>query len=90
MGGKINEPTETNMVWLDLKAAGCSAKRFIELGAEVGLKFMGGRLVTHYQVAQNGDEVLKRLKVVFEKVLKESQGSSEGQNIGKGSIYVPQ
>jgi threonine aldolase len=78
------------MVWLDLEATGCSEKRFIELGAEVGLKFMGGRLVTHYQVAQNGDEVLKRLKVVFEKVLGESQDSSEGQKVGKGSVYVPQ
>jgi threonine aldolase len=90
MGGKIDEPTETNMVWLDLKAAGCSEKRFIEIGAEAGLKFMCNRLVTHYQVAQNGDEVLRRLKVVFEKVLGESQDSSVEQKIGKGSVYVPQ
>ncbi|KAF4468173.1 threonine aldolase [Fusarium albosuccineum] len=90
MGGKIDEPTETNMVWLDLKAAGCSEKRFIEIGKEAGLKFMCNRLVTHYQVAQNEEEVLRRLKIVFEKVLGESEDLSAKQKVGKGSVYVPQ
>ncbi|KAJ3519536.1 hypothetical protein NM208_g14091 [Fusarium decemcellulare] len=81
MGGKIDEPTETNMVWLDLKAAGCSEKRFIEIGKEAGLKFMCNRLVTHYQVAQNEEEVLRRLKIVFEKVLSESEDLSTKQKV---------
>jgi|SRR6478735_5978805 threonine aldolase len=90
MGGTIDEPTETNMVWLNLKATGCSVKRFIEIGADAGLKFMSSRLVTHYQVAQNEEEVLRRLKIVFEKVLGEGGDSSTQQKIGKGSVYVPQ
>ncbi|EXK37270.1 threonine aldolase [Fusarium oxysporum f. sp. lycopersici 4287] len=90
MGGTIDEPTETNMVWLNLKATGCSVKRFIEIGADAGLKFMSSRLVTHYQVAQNEEEVLRRLKIVFEKVLGEGGDSSAQQKIGKGSVYVPQ
>ncbi|KAF5026295.1 hypothetical protein F66182_1616 [Fusarium sp. NRRL 66182] len=92
MGGKIDEPTETNMVWLDLRATGCSVQRFIEIGKEVGLKFMSSRLVTHYQVAQNEDEVLGRLKVVFEKVLAEDGDSNakQKQKAGKDSVYAPQ
>ncbi|KAM6519440.1 hypothetical protein FALCPG4_013074 [Fusarium falciforme] len=90
LGGKVEEPTETNMVWLDLKAAGCSEKRFIEIGKEEGLKFMCNRLVTHYQVAQNEEEVLKRLRAVFDKVLAEKEDLSAKQQVGKGSVYVPQ
>ncbi|KAM5345312.1 hypothetical protein ACJ41O_011174 [Fusarium nematophilum] len=90
MGGKVDEPTETNMCWLDLKAAGCSEKRFIEIGKEAGLKFLCNRLVTHYQVAQNEDEVLRRLKVAFEKVLAENEDLGAKQQVGKGSVYVPQ
>ncbi|KAL7921013.1 pyridoxal phosphate-dependent transferase [Trichoderma austrokoningii] len=65
MGGKLVHPVHTNMAWLDIEAAGCSTDRFVELGAAEGLKLGGGRLVTHYQIAQNGDEVLARLERVF-------------------------
>ncbi|KAK2686645.1 hypothetical protein QWA68_015261 [Fusarium oxysporum] len=56
MGGKTTNPTETNMVWLDLESAGCSRNNFISYGAEVGLRFMSNRLVIHYQVAQREEE----------------------------------
>ncbi|KAL6872041.1 pyridoxal phosphate-dependent transferase [Trichoderma novae-zelandiae] len=69
LGGKLVHPVHTNMAWVDLEAAGCSLDRFVELGKEEGLALGGGRMVTHYQVAQNGDEVLKRLERVFKKVL---------------------
>lgn len=90
MGGKVTDPTETNMCWLDLDAAGCSEKRFIKIGEEEGLKFMCNRLVTHYQVAQNEKEVLKRLEVVFKRVLSEGEDMSAKQKVGKSSVYVPQ
>ena len=62
-GGKLELDTETNMVWLDLEAAGfrdnedgkgCvkggSSKGFVEMAVERGLKVMGGRLVVHYRM----------------------------------------
>jgi threonine aldolase len=69
LGGKLVHPVHTNMAWVDIEAAGCSLERFVELGKEQGLTLGGGRLVTHYQVAQRGDEVLQRLERVFRKVL---------------------
>lgn len=68
LGGKLVHPVHTNMAWVDIEAAGCSLERFTELSEAEGLKVGGGRLVTHYQIAQNGDEVLKRLERVFKKV----------------------
>ncbi|KAF4512754.1 hypothetical protein G6O67_000098 [Ophiocordyceps sinensis] len=73
MGGTVAHPVHTNMCWLDLGAAGCSEQRFISLGADAGLKLSGGRLVTHYQIAQNGDEVLRRLEHVFKRVFGEPE-----------------
>ncbi|KPM46058.1 hypothetical protein AK830_g492 [Neonectria ditissima] len=89
MGGKMSDPTETNMCWLDLDAAGCSQARFIEYGAEAGLLFMCNRLVTHYQVAQNEEEVLRRLRVAFEKTLAAQEDVSVKQKVGKASVYAP-
>ncbi|RSL81728.1 hypothetical protein CEP51_005608 [Fusarium floridanum] len=86
MGGRVIEPAETNMCWLDLKAAGCSTERFVELGKEAGLVFMSHRLVTHYQVAQNADYVLRRLKLVFRRAL-EGRERMDGNHIGKTSVY---
>ncbi|KAL7947465.1 pyridoxal phosphate-dependent transferase [Trichoderma barbatum] len=68
MGGKLVHPVQTNMAWVDIDAAGCSLERFTELSKDEGLAVGGGRLVTHYQIAQNGDEVLQRLERVFKKV----------------------
>jgi threonine aldolase len=66
-GGKLTAPTETNMVWFDLAAAGTDAKKFIEDGERVGLRLMGGRLVVHYQI---GDEAIRRLDELMQVVLK--------------------
>ncbi|KAG6061280.1 hypothetical protein E4U17_002105 [Claviceps sp. LM77 group G4] len=68
MGGKVLHPVHTNMCWIDLGSVKCSNDRFIRLSKEAGLKTSGGRLVTHYQIAQNGEDVLRRLKGVFSKV----------------------
>ncbi|TQS33200.1 hypothetical protein Golomagni_06463, partial [Golovinomyces magnicellulatus] len=67
-GGKLVHPVHTNMCWVDVEAAGCSSDKFIELCKEQGLVAGGGRLVTHYQIAQNGQDVLQRLEKVFDKV----------------------
>ena len=48
-GGKLERECETNMVWLDLEAAGVSKERFVEVALAEGMKCMGGRLVVHYR-----------------------------------------
>lgn len=48
-GGRLLGPVETNMVWLDLEAAGWDAGGFVERGVDVGVKVIGGRLVVHYR-----------------------------------------
>ena len=89
MGGRVDRPTDTNMCWLDLESAGCSLPRFIKLGQENGIKFMSRRLVTHYQVARNSEEVLRRLRVIFTKALDRSE-VLETQKNGQGpsSVYT--
>ncbi|KFA63990.1 hypothetical protein S40285_05494 [Stachybotrys chlorohalonatus IBT 40285] len=86
-GGRLVHPVETNMCWLDLDAAGCSAQRFEELGREQGLTIAGNRLVTHYQIAQNADDVLPRLQNVFEKVFAEGGSGKTEREVGVKSMY---
>lgn len=67
-GGRLVHPVHTNMVWLDLAAAGCAADRFTSLCREQGLTVAGDRLVTHYQIAQNEEMVLRGLGAAFKQV----------------------
>ncbi|KAJ3472871.1 hypothetical protein NLG97_g10664 [Lecanicillium saksenae] len=69
MGGKLVHPVHTNMCWIDIEAHGVSTDKFTEICKEQGLVVSGGRLVTHYQIAQNEAEVLPRLERVFKQVL---------------------
>lgn len=66
-GGKLTNPTETNMIWLDLEAAGSSASHFVSLAQQEGLKAGGGRLVAHYQIC---DDAVMKLERVMDQVLK--------------------
>jgi threonine aldolase len=65
-GGKLANPTETNMVWLDLEAAGYRPDEFVELAKEEGLKMLGGRLVVHYQIS---DDAITRLEKLMDRLL---------------------
>ena len=62
-GGKLEKETETNMVWLNLEAAGLGEtedgegcvkggghKGFVEMAIERGVKVMGGSVVIHYRL----------------------------------------
>jgi threonine aldolase len=49
LGGKLLGPTETCMVFLDIKAAGISRPRLEELSAQNGLVIKNERLVVHYR-----------------------------------------
>lgn len=87
-GGKLLHPVHTNMVWVDLEAAGCGAARFVEFGREEGLSLLGGRVVVHYQVAQRADEVLPRLERVFERVFEEGRRSGgKVAEVGQANMY---
>lgn len=61
LGFKLVYPADTNMVWLDLKAAGIDADDFIGRGAELGLKLSGGRLVFHHQTSDRGETLALQL-----------------------------
>lgn len=74
-GGELERGCETNMVWLDLGRAGVSRERFVEEGVKAGVKVMGGRLVVHYQI---GEEGVRRLGRVMDAVLGEGGVKVEG------------
>ncbi|EXJ57014.1 threonine aldolase [Cladophialophora yegresii CBS 114405] len=74
-GGKLANPTETNMVWLDLAREGISATEFARLAAEEGLKAFSGRLVVHYQIT---DEAVERLGRVMDAVLRRGRERETG------------
>ena len=74
LGGKIIKPVQTNMCWLDNEAAGVGSDAFNDIAKAEGLKMWAPRLVFHYQIYQNREEVLPKLQRVFEKVME--QGSS--------------
>lgn len=77
LGGRLVLPTETNMVWLDLNAAGVSKEEWWRLAAEGGVKcMMKGRLVVHYQISE---ESVRRLLAVMETVLGRGGGGEEEQ-----------
>jgi len=66
MGGKLDQPTETNMVWFDLDDVGLTAPEFVDIGKKHGLRFLGPRLVVHYQIS---DEAVNRLEGVLKEII---------------------
>lgn len=76
-GGKLQLWTETNMVWLDLEAAGCSPEEFVQAGVKEGVRFLGGRVVVHYQVCE---EAVARLGRVMDVVLSAQSKKHEIKN----------
>ena len=78
-GGRLQRgmDVETNMVWLDLEAAGVSAQRFVEMGVEEGVRLLGGRVVVHYQIC---GEAVERLGRVMDRVLRGKGGVKEARN----------
>jgi threonine aldolase len=59
LGGKLAEPVETNMVWIDLQGIGMHYDDVAPIAAEHGIKALGDRFVIHYQIS---DEAISRLK----------------------------
>ncbi|CZS99893.1 probable threonine aldolase [Rhynchosporium graminicola] len=82
MGGKLTQPTETNMVWFDLDDVGIADDEFVELGKKHGLRFLGPRLVVHYQISS---EAVQRLEKVLDEVheRKKAGGVRKEGNVGE-------
>ncbi|KAI1154884.1 l-allo-threonine aldolase [Nemania diffusa] len=83
LGGRMENPVETNMCWLDLESLGCSAARFEQLGREAGLKLMGN-LITHYQI---GEEAMQKLATIFQQVAKENAEGVQSAKVPAKGIY---
>lgn len=66
LGGKLQYPVDTNMVWLDLNAHGIVDNHFIELAEKYGVRVRAGRFVVHYQI---NEEAIERLRKLFIEVL---------------------
>lgn len=66
LGGKVQYPVDTNMVWLDLDAHSIDADKFIDVAEKYDLKVRGGRFVVHYQI---GEEAIERCRKLFIEVL---------------------
>ena len=85
-GGKLTQATETNMVWLDLDAAGVSREEFVEAGLKEGVRFLGGRVVVDYQVSE---EAVRRLESVMDAVLSaRSKGPAFKNGVGEKAREV--
>lgn len=65
LGGKLQHPTETNMLWLDLDAAVTDKELFADLAQNAELKTMRGRLqgrlIIYYQICDHALHVLADL-----------------------------
>jgi threonine aldolase len=74
MGGKLQLPVETNMVWLDIEAAGVDYDTFVKMATARGVRVGGGRLVIHYQIS---DEGIERLGGLMKDMLVEKKSGIE-------------
>ncbi|KAI1329022.1 pyridoxal phosphate-dependent transferase [Xylariaceae sp. FL0255] len=87
-GGTTKYPVDTNVVWINLKEVGISFARFNEIAHEEGLKTRGERLIVHYQIWQNADDSLARLKRVFDRAWAErGMSNMPSANEANASVY---
>jgi len=75
MGGKLDKPTETNMVWFDLDDLHLTGDEFAAIGKKHGLRFLAGRLVVHYQIS---DEAVDRLVGVMKEAISRKEMNGNG------------
>ncbi|KAI4202412.1 MAG: hypothetical protein LQ350_002630 [Teloschistes chrysophthalmus] len=78
-GGRVEGRVETNMVWLDLEGAGVGEEGWVREGVREGVKLLGGRVVVHYQIGEEGVEALGR---VMDRVLG-GKGDTNGVEAGE-------
>ena len=74
LGGKLDYPVDSNMVWLNLEAHNIDVNHFIETGDKYGVRTRGGRFVVHYQISEEAIEALRKL---FTEVLAGKEGEGK-------------
>ncbi|KAH8884636.1 beta-eliminating lyase [Thozetella sp. PMI_491] len=80
-GGRLSRPAETNMLWLDLRAAALSAEALNALGRKHGIRLDGKRLVFHHQICE---AAMQRLNLVMTDALGGHQEASHGAQSSRG------
>ncbi|KAJ4325851.1 hypothetical protein N0V94_000413 [Neodidymelliopsis sp. IMI 364377] len=74
LGGKLDYPVDSNMVWINLEAHNIDVNSFIETAEKYGVRVRGGRFVVHYQISEEAIEALQKL---FTEVLTGKEGSGK-------------
>jgi threonine aldolase len=74
LGGKLDYPVDSNMVWISLEAHNIDLNEFIETAEKYGVRVLGGRFVVHYQISEEAIEALRKL---FTEVLTGKEGSGK-------------
>ncbi len=75
-GGALLQPTETNMVWINLAASHLPTPEFVAAAQEKGLTVRGARIVVHHQIEESAiDDLLEVIRDVGSRnrKLKESE-----------------
>ena len=71
-GGKLVKDVDTNLVWLDIDAAGIDKNTLIEMGTRHGVSLDSHRIVCHHQIDQ---QAVKDLVNLFDEILCTSAGN---------------
>ncbi|KAL8831682.1 MAG: hypothetical protein Q9191_000727 [Dirinaria sp. TL-2023a] len=66
-GGRLSKPVETNIVWLDIAAAGVEKSRLVEVGKRYGVALDSARIVCHHQI---DEQAVRDLGALFDEVLR--------------------
>jgi threonine aldolase len=72
-GGRLSKDVETNLVWLDIDAAGIERGTLIGMGERYGVALDGPRIVCHHQI---DSQAVRDLVALFDELL----GSNTGIN----------
>ena len=70
-GGKLSKDVETNIVWLDIDAAGIEKSTFIEMAERYGVALDGPRVVCHQQI---DSQAIRYLVDLFAEILATNTG----------------
>ncbi|KAL7929917.1 alanine racemase [Trichoderma chlorosporum] len=65
-GGRLSRDVETNLVWLDIEAAGIETSTLIEMGKKHGVLLDTPRVVCHHQI---DSKAIKDLLALFDELL---------------------
>ncbi|QRV89533.1 threonine aldolase [Ceratobasidium sp. AG-Ba] len=85
LGLKTVLPVDTNMVFIDLEAAGLDNSWLVEAAKEVGLRLgYGGRIVVHHQISSGAVEKLKGVLSTVVKRHNEGAYKDQVQTNGHG------